>query len=308
MKVLVVCRGTSGRISPFVREQVDSIRKRGIECDYYLIDSKGIFGYLKNRRGLINKVEEFCPDIIHAHYGLSGLLANLQRRIPVVTTYHGSDINHSKAFRFSKWAIRLSKHNILVSQKIFDKTVKYSKNISLIPCGVDLDLFRPIDKREAMCRTNMDTEKHSVLFASAFSNRVKNSELAKEAVAMLSDVELIELKGYTREQVMCLMNAVDLCLMTSYTEGSPQFIKEAMACNCPIVSVDVGDVSEVIDGVEGCYLTSYAPQDVASNISKAIAFGQKTNGREKLEKYGLELDSVAERVINVYNTVLNMHR
>ena len=108
MRVLIVARCKQGRYAPFITEQVDAIEKKGVECRYFGVDGKGIVGYLRQIPKLLKAIREFRPDIIHAHYGLCGLLANCQRRIPVVTTYHGSDINDPRVLRLSKRSIRRS--------------------------------------------------------------------------------------------------------------------------------------------------------------------------------------------------------
>ena len=156
MKVLVVCSENSGRIAPFIEEQVHALRQIGLQIQIFGIKGKGIRGYLKNRKLLLQHIHTFQPDIIHAHYGLSGLLANLQRKVPVLTTYHGSDINDKRIFRISKLSICLSNHNIFVSQKNINKA-KVKKNFSLIPCGVDTSVFYPQDKEP--CRQQMQLSK-----------------------------------------------------------------------------------------------------------------------------------------------------
>ena len=254
MKILILCSKNSGRIAPFITDQVEALQKAGVVCEYFTVEGKGVKGYLRNFIPMMRKIREFQPDIIHAHYGLSGLLANLQRKVPVVTTYHGSDINNPKVLRYSKVSIILSAWNIFVSDKNIQLAGVKGK-ISLIPGGVDTDIFRPVDRKPVSEKPGFRESDHIVLFAGAFDNPVKNPELAKEAVDKVPDARLMEMKGYSRMQVAELMNAADVCLMTSHTEGSPQFIKEAMACNCPIVSVNVGDVKEVLEGVNGCLIT-----------------------------------------------------
>ncbi len=303
MKILIVCSINSGRISPFVSEQAESLQKKGCEIDYFTISGKGFKGYLQNRKKLILKIKEYKPDIIHAHYGLSGLLANLQQKIPVVTTYHGSDIYNKQVFRFSRLSIALSSFNIFVSQKNID-IAKPKKNFALIPCGVNIDLFKPLDKE--FCRNKLGFQKEDklVLFSGSFDDKVKNSPLAKEAVALLPGVKLIELKGYSRIQVCELINAVDSVLMTSLTEGSPQLIKEAMACNCPVVSVDVGDVKNIISDVNGCYITSYESKKIAGNIQQTLDFEERTNGWKNILNLGLDLESVANKVLDIYRSAV----
>ena len=302
MKILIICSKNSGRIAPFITDQVEALQKAGVVCDYFTVEGKGVKGYLRNYTPMMRKIRDFQPDIIHAHYGLSGLLANLQRKVPVVTTYHGSDINNPKVLRYSKVSIILSAWNIFVSKKNI-KLARVKKKFSLIPCGVDTNIFRPMDRKAERKKLGFSESDNIVLFAGAFDNPVKNPELATEAVSKISVARMIELKGYNRKQVAGLMNAVDVCLMTSHTEGSPQFIKEAMACNCPIVSVNVGDVKEVLEGVNGCLITEKSAINVALKIQEVLIKNERTNGYEKIKNSGYEATVVAERIKNVYKNI-----
>lgn len=300
MKVLVVAsyRGysTSG-MAPFVKDQGDVLERNGVSLRYFLVKGKGILGYLRSLKSLKKAIGDFNPDVIHAHFGLCGLLANLQRKVPVVTTYHGSDINCKNSFRYSKISLSLSKWNIFVSDKLAKKAK--AKRFSVIPCGVDFSVFYPMDKLE--CRNLLGLKKDGkyVLFSKMFTDPVKNYPLAKEAIDLLDDdVKLVEFVGYNREQAAALMNAVDAVIMTSKSEGSPQFIKEAMACNCPIVSVDVGDVKSVISNTPGCFVTSYCASEIANALSKAIVFG-RTQGRENVSH--LDNDFIVKQLMKIYH-------
>lgn len=303
MKVLIVARRKNGRYAPFITEQVDSIQQQGVECRYLGVTGKGVFGYLRELPRLRRMIHEFHPDIIHAHYGLCGLLANYQRTVPVVTTYHGSDINDQTVRRLSLTSIRLSRFNIFVAQRSID-IIKPSGNYALIPCGINLDDYPKMEKDDARRVIGLNTSKKYVLFSGAFDNSVKNVSLAVNAVALVPQVQLIELKGYTRAQVCALMQAVDVLLMTSHSEGSPQVVKEALACGCPIVSVDVGDVWERIRGVEGCFCVDDSPVSVAEGIISAISFGKRTEGRKVIESGGLMNRQIADRIIKVYSELL----
>lgn len=307
ISVLIVCSKNSGKVAPFIAEQADAIQATGIKVEYFCVEGKGWKGYLSNRAKMMRKIAEFQPDIIHAHYGLSGLLANTQRKIPVVTTYHGSDINLPKVFLISKLTMLLSAHNIFVSDKNLKKA-GLKKNYSLIPCGVTLSSFEAIDKSVAREQSGLALNVKYVIFSSSFENKVKNPELAIAAVKLLNGVTLLELKGYSREEVTRLMYAADVCLMTSHTEGSPQFIKEAMVCGCPVVSVDVGDVAEVIDNVDGCYLASYQAEDVAAKLQQAISFGKRTEGRKRIVDVGMDAETVTRKITEVYKTVITNRR
>lgn len=292
---------------PFIREQVESLREQGFECKYYHIKGKGMLGYLREVPGLSKKIREWHPDIVHAHYGLSCLVANLAtRRVPVVSTYHGSDINVKSVRRFSKIAIRLSAWNIYVSKRNMALVgAVEGKKCSLIPCGVSLSDDQMQSRSEARKALGWSATDKKVLFAGAFDNDVKQPELAKAAIALLNGVELVELKGYSRSEVNTLMCAANCLLMTSRTEGSPQVIKEAMACGCPIVSVDVGDVGERTDGVDGCFVVkSREPREIAAAIEKALVFKGRTNGRDKIIELGYTNELVAKQIIEIYKDIL----
>ena len=313
MRLLIVCSYRDFRpdgINQFIKEQVNAVSVLGAKYEYYLVQGKGIAGYIREIPKLRKAIREFKPDIIHAHYGLCGLLANLStRRIPVVTTYHGSDINVPKARRFSNWAIRLSAWNIFVSQRTMDIVHgSERKNCSLIPCGVDLTDDQLQTRAEARKTLGWNATAKKVLFAGMYMDDVKGPKLAKQAIddlrLQIEDLELIELKGYTREEVNQLMCAVDCILMASKMEGSPQVIKEALACGCPIVSTDVGDVKERIAGVDGCYVIhSRNPKDMAEAIRRALAFKGKTNGRAKIIADGMDNKLIAGQIMDIYKQV-----
>ncbi len=304
MKILIVARFKEHGFAPFVTEQMAALEKSGVECCFFPVRNKGLMGYLKQLPELKRAIKEFTPDVVHAQYGLCGLLANLQRRVPVVTTYHGSDINDKKVLRLSKIAIRCSAFNIFVSQKNIE-IAKPKKKFALIPCGINLDDYQIVEKAESRKQMGLEFDKKYILFAGAFDNAIKNAALAKAAVTLLNDknTELLELKGYTRKQVAILMQAVDAFLMTSFTEGSPQVIKEALACGCPIVSVDVGDVKERAEGVDGCFIAKRDAKDLASCLKKAIAFGKRTNGKDAILRDGLTNDAVALHLNEIYSQI-----
>ncbi len=312
MRVLVVCSGNFpdpeknfSINQAFIHDQLSALNKyQNVEFDIFLIKGKGIWGYLSNIRKVGRKIRNGNYDLVHAHFCLSGLISVIASHIPVVVTFHGSDINNRLLNVISSITSLLAGHAIFVSDRMFRKVHVKAKRSSVIPCGVDFGLFYPESKEECMKIERMDSRFRYVLFSSAFNIRVKNVMLAQQAISLTgSSVRLIELKNRSRDQVRTLINACDAVLMTSFTEGSPQIIKEAMACNCPIVSTDVGDVQDVIGNTAGCFICSYEPADLADKLRQALAFGKRTTGRERIGH--LDNRIIAGKVYNFYLEVLN---
>jgi glycosyltransferase involved in cell wall biosynthesis len=304
-------------VSPFVQEQVESIKKLGVEFEYYNVQGKGISGYLENVKPLRYKLRTYKPDMIHAHYGLSGLLSLLVKgKKPLITTFHGNDINtlHPLNNLKTNWNKILSgivhfgdDHSIFVTRDIANQIKSKLVKSDIIPCQVNLDTFYPVDKDVAKKQLNMSTSKRYILFSSSFRTSIKNYTLAKQACLHFDNLELIELTGFTRQKVNLLLNACDLALLTSFNEGSNQFLKEAMACGRPIVSTKVGDSEWIIGKTEGCFSTSFDSKEVIINIQKALDFSQikgYTKGRERIIELGLDSETIAKRVFEVYKKVL----
>jgi glycosyltransferase involved in cell wall biosynthesis len=313
MKVIIVCSGTRGIISPFIKEQMDSLaRLGGIEFRLFQIKKKGWLGYFFHLKPFLNTIKQFNPDLIHAHYGLSGFLANLQRKVPVLTTFHGSDINNPYILRWSKWAHRLSVASIFVEKGMMLRIRKHHNSV-IIPCGVNLSTFYPVPKLKSQEILNLQPGNINILFSSGFDNPVKNYPLARMASNLAEKkieqkINLLELKGLSRDNVNLYINASDCVLLYSSSEGSPQFIKEAMACNCPIVATDVGDISWVTEKTEGCYVASQKVEDVADKLIMAIEFTRlsgRTKGRERIFTLGLDADNIANRIMEVYSKIVN---
>lgn len=305
MKVLIAANFNPGYFSPFVIEQREALQKQGVLLDTYGIYGKGLWGYLKNISSLKRKIHEFEPDLIHAHYGFCGLCANMQRNVPVVTTYHGSDI-HSGGWvlKLSQIAMRLSAYNIFVSKKLIELSYYKKTNSCVQSCGLDLDVIKEIPRSQARAKLGLGMNEQIGLFSSSFDNSIKNYPLAKAAVDKVEGVRLMELKGFSREEVNLLMNACDFQLTTSIRESGPLVVKEAMACGTPVVSVDVGDVKEVFGNTEGCYIAERDPDDIADKIRQALAFKGKTTGRQRIIDLGLSNDLVAKKLIEIYKEVL----
>jgi glycosyltransferase involved in cell wall biosynthesis len=221
----------------------------------------------------------------------------------VTTQEYHLDYYHNKqfvAFRDNT----LQKYYLFYLRLNLYRLILRKKKYILLPCGVNLPNYVEEDICAVKQQLKWNPNKKNILFAGAFDNPVNNARLAQDSVSVIENAELIELKGYTREQVTALLYASDAFLMTSFTEGSPQVIKEAMACGCPIVSVDVGDVAERIKGLEGCYIAERSPHDIAERLNKALSFNSRTKGRERIIELGLTNDLVAKKLVEIYTQIL----
>lgn len=309
MKVLLVHSGNAvagnSEKYTFVHEQGENLRARGIEIEYFAIVGKGVIGYLSNYSRLKNVIADFQPDIIHAHFGLCGALCVMQSKVPVVITCHNGETLSWYGNIITSFAIQRAKHTICVAQHIYDKLYIKPKPYTIQPCGIEM--FDLVDKAVAQQAMNLPTDKVNILFGGAFSNLRKNVALANEALDILDrkDVNLIEMRGFNREQVTMLFCGCDMLLLPTKSEGSPQVLKEAMAYNCPIVATDVADIAYLLDGVSNSYVTSFDPRDVAEKIQKVIACGERTNGRERIMQMKLVNNQVAETIHTIYESILS---
>lgn len=313
MKVLFIASGNHGVVTPVVKNQADALISEGVEIEWYLLKGKGTKGYLQNIVPLRKHLRENRYDAIHAHYSLSAFVASLAGAQPLLVSLMGSDV---KAAGWQKFVIHLFAtcyhwNAIIVKSTDMYRALGINRAL-VIPNGVNLDRFHLIDKEECKTRLGWDAKKKHILFPAKASRSEKDYNLAEAAVRelehkidMASEIVLHAFDNTPNDETPYWYNASDAVLMTSKWEGSPNAIKEAMACGCPIVSVDVGDVAERTDGVEGCYIVrNREPRELAEAIEKALAFTDKTKGREKIIEDGLSNHLIAKRIIAIYEHII----
>jgi teichuronic acid biosynthesis glycosyltransferase TuaC len=306
---------------PFVADQVASLRKVGVHVDVLHVarpeGGRGVYWRLGR------KVEEAVaasePDLVHVAYG--GVTAYLVTRAirdrPVLVTYHGSDLDAGRsnaapldalALRVgilaSRRAARRAAGIIVVAPHLYDllpRSVDRAR-VWIVPNGVDLSRFRPLERRECQRRLGWDPARGHVLFPASPHRPEKRFELAETSVALLdrrgANVELHTLDGIAHDDVPIWLNAANAILLTSTREASPVVVKEALACNVPVVSVDVGDVRERIAGIAGCFIADSTPDDLADKLDRALRRRERISARHGIAE--LSLESVAERVRGIY--------
>lgn len=335
MKILIVCRYKSyfpSHIMPFITEQAEAMATNcNCEVEYFTVKGKGLLSYFTQIKSLRKKISEFKPDIIHAHYGLSGITAVLQNKVPVVTTFHnGETLGFSQNLLSSIFSLK-AKHVIYVAQHIYDKTYFKRKNrYTILPCGVNLDECVIIPFEEARKMLDFEKSKKYIIFGGGFDNLRKNFPLLNEALVLLTgkqgvpkqrkvnvkdgeftlssydygDIEVFEMKNMSRQQCVLLMCACDLFALPSKSEGSPQALKEAMACNCPILATDIADIKHLLGNIDGHYICTFEPQNVTNVLKESFSYNGRTKGRERIAELGYDNVSIAKKIEKIYNLIL----
>ena len=202
MNVLLVHSGNAVNSSSeytFVKEQGEALASLGLHVFYYAIKGRGVRGYFSSLPGLKRAISDNRINLVHAHYGLCGALCVLQRKVPVVITFHNGETLTRKGRVISSLAARFSAYNIFVAQHIHDGLYRIPGEYSILPCGIDLGRLEPMTKTEAITAIGLPTDIPNILFGGSFSNSRKNFPLAKEAISRLHyKVNLIEMKGFSK--------------------------------------------------------------------------------------------------------------
>jgi glycosyltransferase involved in cell wall biosynthesis len=306
MRVLFVSSGKSGDVGNVVKNQGESLVRYGIDIDYFTI-APGLTGYIKSIPEIRRTVRQGRYDLIHAHYSLSAFAASLAGSFRMVVSLMGSDVHQARISRFIiRILSRLRWAATIVKTDEMNRILKL-KDAVIIPNGVDTERFVPMDMSAARKHLNLPPDGKIVLFISTSGRPEKNLPLAKEAVGLLHDdtVRFIHVSGASNDEIPYYLNAADLLLLTSSREGGVNVIKEAMACNCPIVSTDVGDVRWVTSGTAGCYISEQRLESIADNIRKALSFAGRTDGRGRILELGLDSPSVAGKIYEIYDKATN---
>ena len=330
MKILIIGRYKPQfpqNLLPFVLEQGESLRQLGIEVEYMSVRGN----YFLAVRELKRRIRECQPDIVHAHFGLSAITAELQSLVPVVTTFHnGETLNWHVNLMTSLFSL-CAKHVVYVAQHIHDLVYFKAKNHSIIPCGINMNDCHVIDQIAARQQLGFEDGVKYILFGGGFDNQRKNYAILREAVERIEqapwvpieggercgNIVCLEMKGLSRAECVLRMNACDLFALPSHSEGSPQALKEAMACNCPIVATDIADVRTLLSELPGHYILrnprktherwdadEKSLDEMTELLQEALQFSGRTNGRDRILEMGLSNEQVAQRLIAIYQSLV----
>lgn len=310
MNVLFVYRGYGSKLKNAVVD--NQARAIAAHPDVRLFTcpiAGGGKNYLKYPGKIRKMVKKHKIDIIHAHYSLSGFVASLAfSGKAVVCSLMGSDVWDKTVSRpFIPFFRRFMWKMTIVKSSEMEKACRGSV---MAPNGVDMENFRPLDKSLCFDRSGFDPKDKNILFVAKVADMpVKNITLAQTAVQLLTENYKINAKLQVLENISFpdlpyYYNAADLLLLTSRTEGSPNVVKEALACNCPVVSTDVGDVKQIIENIDGCFITSFEKEDVAEKIKAAIEYDKPLNAREQISY--LDNKVIVEKIVAVYKDAIGL--
>ncbi len=302
---------------PFLVRQVELLRSQGIFIEVLHFRSAcNPINYLKASWKANQILKEGNYNLIHAQWGHSALPVFFAKK-PLIVTFRGSDLQgivdktgkYTLKGRFLKFlsvlAAKRASAIILVSRNLV-KFIPSKKKYTIVPSGINLNLFKPVPRDESRIKIGLALDKPYILFAGVPSRAEKRYSLATAAVALLNEkikAQLIYTENISFDRMPLYMNAVDVLVLTSAHEGSPNVVREALACNTPVVSVDVGDVKERISHIPGCYICREEAEDIASCLEKVLSQG-KTHfeGRKFIQL--LDENLMTQEIVKVYHSVI----
>jgi len=321
MKVLVISNmypGKNSHMGIFIKQQVEDMENEGLCTIKVVRNRKGSVAYVPFILKNIFYLLLGSYDIVHAYYGFhSALFAAIIKRRPLIITFMGSDAvkepSRNRVYRIlQKFVVSRSNHIIAVSSKIKNILISDlgtdSSKISVITFGINFNLFKPMPQAKAREKLGFPSDKKLVLFPSNPLRIEKRFDIFNRAVELLQkenhNILPVILSNNRRpySEVPLVMNACDVLVLTSDSEGSPTVIKEALACNLPIVSVDVGDTREVIKDATNCYICKQDPVNIAERIKLVLNNGIRTAGRNNIKH--LSSKKIARKIIELYREII----
>jgi len=304
--VFVIPGDAHGSSMIFARRQAQSLAREGVEVSLFHLRSRTSPRELAREwRRFRRLLRSTDPHVVHAHFGTvtAAFAALAAPRKPLVITFRGSDLNPTAAA--AGWAARwraatgrtLSQlaalragRIVCVSRQLRERLWWRRRDAVVLASGVDPEVFRPEPRAHARRRLGWGGGQRVVLFNAGHHPAIKRLDLASRALALtqelLAGVRMQVLDGGTPPAgVPELLNAADCLLLTSDFEGSPTVIQEALACNLPVVSVDVGDTAERLRGVSWSAIVPRDPAAIAAELARVLVAPGRSNGRRKVGEF-----------------------
>lgn len=313
--VIQICPGSEDdRASmSFVRRQAEDLRAIGVSVlEVFVEDRQSIGGLIRGRTAVRAAIKKHKPDIVHAQYGtvtaMVGILCGFR---PLAVTFRGSDLHPDSTSSRLKMAFKIfmsqmgalfSTRIITVSDALANRLWWKWRKVAVIPSGVNVEKFCPIEKELAREHLDWNLQDKVIFFNSARNPQNKRLDIAEEVAKGVRKIypesRLYVLEGNTDpSEVPWILNACDVLLMLSNFEGSPNVVKEAMACNLPIVSFDVGDVVERLSGVTGCKIVPRDTDSVVNAVISCLAARSRSDGRSHIDSISAQASAMKLRAL-----------
>ncbi|EOZ96372.1 glycosyltransferase, putative [Indibacter alkaliphilus LW1] len=294
----------------FIKEQIDELKKSfSFDHEVYFINGlyKSKLEYLRSILRVPQVIRKFKPDIIHVHYGISGLfLLFYKPKIPVIMTLHGCDfLDHGDNWlqvMISKAVARKVDKVLVQNRQMVEVSRTINPNVQILTCGVDTEFFQPDSPV-----SNVKNNEITIVFPSDPSRNEKNYPLFKATIEELEksfnkNVSIVCIHNMDRSEIRNVLSASDCLIMTSISEGSPQVVKEALSCGLPVISVDVGNVKEMLEGIPACFCSEHHdPKELAHLANKAIEQGRNEIRSSFLSKGIYDNKIIAHNLWQIYN-------
>jgi teichuronic acid biosynthesis glycosyltransferase TuaC len=310
VRVLVVTNFMPDSSAPqrgqWVRDQVDEVRKRGIEVDLFVFPP-GRGEYVPATRRLRALLRRQRFDLVHAHYGLAGWVARLAGATPLIVTFHGTDVRHHLVGHLSRRLAWRADLVAGVSRALFESEdgrpgLPAVPASAVLPCGPDLSRFRPRPRGEARRQLGLDPDGNYLFFPANPARPEKRHDRAGE-VAAACGADLLTGGSIEPEQMPLWINAANAVLVTSDYEGFGMAAVEALACNVPVLSTDVGIAPYALGGIDGCLCAPFEVSVWAAVARRHLdAADPRVAGAARATT--LSAGSMAERVIEAYRAVV----
>lgn len=297
----------------FVKEQVESLRNEGVECDVFFSNGKEEGG-MKAHRASIKKVRKLLRenhfDVIHCHHSISGLILLLAGGTvghKCVVSYQNDPTREFGGMRLFR--LLYATFDRIIIKNTTDLLTK--KKTVYLPNGTNAEFFRPMDRNTCKEKLGWDLNKHYILYmdSNKGTRTQKRHDRYEEVLELLKkdfdNVVSVELSNTPREEIPTYMNACNLHLMTSDFEGSPNSVKECLCCNTPVVCTPVGNVPDMMGDIPGCYVTKgFTAEELALCVKKVLTSKEPFNGRELFLSKGFGIKNVAEKLKALYCEML----
>jgi glycosyltransferase involved in cell wall biosynthesis len=290
----------------FVADQVEALRRiDGLEVELFTFEPGGV-NYLTAARELRRRHSRDRFDVVHAHHGLGGWTARaLGRRAPLVVTFHGTDLEHPVVGRLSQALARAAALPATVSADLARRRLPgggRSRRVAVLPAGIDLDRFRPIPRAEARAALRLDPGGRYLLFPADPARAEKRHDRARE-LAAAAGAELLAYDATPPERVPLYVNAAQAVVVTSEREGFGLAVLEALACDVPVLSTDVGIAPLALTGIEGALCAPFELERWRAVAERHVGeTDPRVSGRARASLFGR--DRMAFRVFRAYGDVV----